>query len=117
MENVEKIRRFPCTVCPMGCELTVDTESLEVTGNGCPRGKAYGVAEVTHPTRTLTTTVAVRGADRVIAVRTDKPIPKELLLPAMDFVRAYVAPETVEPGAVLVEGFMGTDANLVVTGK
>ena len=117
MENVEKTRRFPCTVCPMGCELTVDTVTLEVSGNGCPRGKAYGVAEVTQTTRTLTTTVALRGSDRVIAVRTDKPIPKELLLPAMDFVRAYVAPETVEPGSVLVEGFMGTDANLVVTGK
>ena len=117
MENTEKIRRFPCTVCPMGCELTVDCETLTVTGNGCPRGAAYGVAEVTHPTRTLTTTVALRGSDRVVAVRTDKPIPKELLLPAMDFVRDYVAPENVKPGAILVEGFMGTDANLVVTGK
>ena len=101
----------------MGCELTVDCETLTVTGNGCPRGAAYGVAEVTHPTRTLTTTVALRGSDRVIAVRTDQPIPKELFLPAMDFVRAYVAPENAKPGTVLVEGFMGTDANLVVTGK
>ena len=101
----------------MGCELTVDCETLTVTGNGCPRGAAYGVAEVAHPTRTLTTTVALRGSDRVIAVRTDKPIPKELLLPAMEFVRAYVAPENAKPGTVLVEGFMGTDANLVVTGK
>ncbi|MBO4284150.1 MAG: DUF1667 domain-containing protein [Clostridia bacterium] len=117
MEKANEIRRFPCTVCPMGCELSVDTASLAVTGNGCPRGAAYGVAEVTHPTRTLTTTVALRGSDRVIAVRTDKPIPKELLLPAMDFIRAYAAPENVQPGAVLIEGFMGTDANLVVTGK
>ena len=35
----------------------------------------------------------------------------------MDFVRAYAAPENAQPGTVLVEGFMGTDANLVVTGK
>ena len=48
MENVEKTRRFPCTVCPMGCELTVDTVTLEVSGNGCPRGKAYGVVTC-HP--------------------------------------------------------------------
>jgi len=117
MEQANEIRRFPCTVCPMGCELTVDPATLTVTGNGCPRGAQYGVAEVTHPTRTLTTTVALRGSDRVIAVRTDRPIPKELLLPAMDFIRAYAAPENVQPGAVLIEGFMGTDANLVVTGK
>ena len=117
MENSESVRRFPCTVCPMGCELTVDPATLAVTGNGCPRGAAYGVAEVTHPTRTLTTTVAVAGSDRVIAVRTDKPIPKELLLPAMDHIRTLVAPAEVQPGAVLVEGFLGTDANLVVTGK
>ena len=28
-----------CIVCPMGCHLTVDTETLEVTGNTCPREK------------------------------------------------------------------------------
>ena len=117
MENSENVRRFPCTVCPMGCELTVTVSDLSVSGNGCPRGKAYGVAEVTHPTRTLTTTVAVSNSDRVIAVRTDRPIPKELLLPAMDFVQSYAAPADVQPGTVLIEGFMGTDANLVVTGR
>ena len=47
----------------------------------------------------------------------DLSVPKELLLPAMDFIRAYAAPETAKPGTVLVEGFMATDANLVVTGK
>ena len=37
-----------------------------------------------------------------------------------EFAALCLAPafdETVAPGAVLVEGFMGTDANLVVTGK
>ena len=113
----EQVRRFPCTVCPMGCELTVDPATLTVTGNGCPRGAAYGVAEVTAPTRTLTTTVAVKDSDCVIAVRTDKPIPKELLFPAMKVIREFEAPKTAKPGDVLIEKFLGTEANLVVTGK
>ena len=100
----------------MGCELTVDAATQTVTGNGCPRGAAYGIAEVTHPTRTLTTTVAVKGGKRVVSVRTDKPIPKELLMPAMEYIRSYAAPDDVQPGTVLIEGFLGTDANLVVTG-
>ena len=32
-----------CIVCPKGCHLKVDEENgYKVTGNGCPRGAAYG---------------------------------------------------------------------------
>ncbi len=43
-----------CIVCPMGCHLTVDTETLEVTGNTCPRGEKYGKEELTAPKRVIT---------------------------------------------------------------
>ena len=50
-----------CIVCPRGCALTVSDESgtYTVTGNTCPRGEAYGIAETTHPTRTVTSVVRV----------------------------------------------------------
>ena len=37
-----------CIVCPKGCRLTVDENTLAVTGNGCPRGAEYGKNELTH---------------------------------------------------------------------
>ena len=52
-----------CIVCPKGCRLTVDENTLAVTGNGCPRGAEYGKNELTHPVRVVTSTVRVEGAD------------------------------------------------------
>ena len=40
-----------CIVCPKGCRLTVDENTLAVTGNGCPRGAEYGKNELTHQVR------------------------------------------------------------------
>jgi CxxC motif-containing protein len=54
-------KEFVCINCPRGCMLTVDTETLEVKGNSCPRGEAYGKAEVTNPVRTVTSTVKIVG--------------------------------------------------------
>lgn len=53
-----------CIACPRGCRLTVisreDSAELEVNGNNCSKGIAYGKQEVLCPMRTLTTTVACR---------------------------------------------------------
>ena len=60
MEKKELI----CIGCPMGCPLTVEMEGgavLQVKGNTCPRGDAYGRKEVTNPTRIVTSTVRVTG--------------------------------------------------------
>jgi butyrate kinase len=52
-----------------------------VIGNSCERGFAYGLAEVNHPTRTLTTTVRIDGAMHCrLPVKTSKPIPKEEMM-------------------------------------
>ena len=54
------MKELVCIVCPNGCRLQVDDEhGYTVTGNRCPRGAAYGKTECTHPTRVLTSTVAI----------------------------------------------------------
>ena len=53
-----------CVNCPVGCRLTVTIENdtvTEVTGNSCPRGKAYAETECIRPERILTTTVRLAG--------------------------------------------------------
>ncbi len=112
------VKTLTCVVCPAGCriEATVgeNGEILSVTGNGCPRGRAYAVSELTHPVRTLTTTVRLTGAAACrLPVKTDKPIPRESLFEAMRLARAFTAAAPVRRGDVLVHDFIEEGTNLV----
>ncbi|MDR0589310.1 MAG: DUF1667 domain-containing protein, partial [Spirochaetaceae bacterium] len=57
--NREEKKTLTCILCPNGCRLTVEKkgERLDISGNQCKRGIGFAEAEITHPTRTLTTTV------------------------------------------------------------
>ena len=71
------MKELTCIICPRGCHLVVDDE-LNVTGNTCPRGAVYAKQELTHPTRTLTSTVRIESEIEVsLPVKSDKPLPKE----------------------------------------
>lgn len=115
-----KERALTCIVCPKGCPLTVffDDEGriTSVTGMTCKRGEKYAVDECTHPMRTVTTTVRLSDGS-VAAVKTDRTIPKELIFDAMKQINSVVAPCDVCIGDVVIDGVVGTDAKVVVTGK
>ena len=109
-------KNITCTRCPMGCTLTVTEKSgiLTVTGQGCPRGEEYGRSEYTCPVRTLTTTVLVTGgAEPLLPVRTDRPIPKDSLFACMELLRSTSVAAPVSAGQVLLEDLAGTGANLI----
>ena len=60
-------RNLTCIGCPMGCQITVEFEGEEVfsvTGNSCAIGDKYARQEVTHPERTVTSTVIVTGGGK-----------------------------------------------------
>ena len=80
------MKELICIVCPKGCHLKVDeNKDYAVTGNGCPRGAEYGKAELTNPTRVVTSTVrCTGGAYPRCPVKTDKPIPKALMFQIME---------------------------------
>lgn len=111
------MKQVICIVCPRGCHLEVDeANGYAVTGNGCPRGAAYGKAELQCPTRVLTSTVKLTGAAlRRLPVKTDRAIPKAQLLAAMALLDRVVACAPVSAGQVLVPDLLGTGANLVAT--
>ena len=59
-------RNLTCIGCPLGCALAAEIEHgevINVTGNTCRRGDDYARKEVTHPARTVTSTVRVTGGD------------------------------------------------------
>ena len=110
-------RDLTCIVCPIGCQLTVTLENgvvTEVVGNTCPRGKQYAIDECTNPVRTITTT-ARTSAGGVIPVKTDRPIPKELMFDCMKEIDNAVVTLPAHIGDVVIENLLGTGANVVVT--
>lgn len=113
-----KTTELTCIVCPMGCTLTaVQDENgaiVSVTGNTCPRGKSYAESELTHPVRTLTTTVALENSvEHRLPVKTDKPIPKESLFAAMEIAEKTVISAPVKRGDVIIADFIEAGTNLV----
>ena len=108
------MKTVTCIVCPKGCTLSVDAHKGEVTGNGCSRGKDYGIAEVTNPTRVLTSTVSIRNALHPrLPVKTSQPIPKGKLLEAMALIDSIQVTAPVQIGDVIIPNFLNTGADLV----
>ena len=112
-------KELTCVVCPAGCRITVTLDDegkiTSLTGNTCARGKTYAESEVTHPVRTLTSTVTIETASgrKMLPVRTDRPIPRESLFDAMLLVRAYTAKAPVHVGDKLIEDFIEPGTSLV----
>lgn len=109
------IRELTCIVCPLGCALTVelmDGKVQDVRGNSCPRGKVYAENECTNPQRTVTSTVRCTDGT-VLAVKTDRTIPKDKMRPCMDVINRTVAKLPVRVGDVIVENVFG--AHIVAT--
>ncbi len=111
------LRELVCIRCPRGCHLTVDEETLEVNGNFCPRGKDYGMKEVSAPERILTSTVALSGAFLPLCpVKTSAPIPKGKLFEGMAAISRIKVEAPVKAGDVLVKDFLDLEGvDLVAT--
>ena len=102
----------------MTVELGENQNGASVIGGGCPHGVSYAVGEILHPKRMLTTTVAVSGGVfPVVSVRTEKPIPKELLQGALLQLKQMCLKAPVESGAVILRDIMGTGVAVLATAR
>lgn len=110
------MKEFVCIVCPRGCRLKVDTQTLEVSGNSCPKGEEYGKGEVKNPKRTVTTTVAIENAvHQRLPVRTDIPVPKEKMFEIMLVLHRFETKSPIKRGQILIENICKTNANIIAT--
>ena len=109
------MKELTCIVCPRGCRLKVD-DNMEVTGNACPRGKAYAINELTHPTRTITSSIRVTNRPyTLVSVKTDKPVPKEKIFDVMKEIDTIQVAAPTHIGQVVKENILGLDVNIVIT--
>lgn len=104
---------FVCIVCPRGCHLHIDKE-LNVTGNNCPRGIAYARQEATNPTRIVTSTVRIDGAELPLCpVKTSGPIPKGKIFDIMSSINVIRIKAPVHIGDVVISNVANTGIDIV----
>lgn len=106
-----------CICCPLGCLLTVDDSDkndIKVSGNACPRGKAYAVQETVNPKRIVTTTVNVTGGEiNVVSVKTTLPIDKSKTFDLLAALKGVNLTAPIDIGDVVLKDVYGAD--VVVT--
>ena len=97
------MKNLICIVCPRGCHLTVDEETLAVKGNSCPM-------------RTVTGSVSVVGGIHAkLAVRTDKAVPKGKMRDIMHALHTCTVKAPVKRGTVIIENVCDTGANIIAS--
>ena len=113
------MKEFICISCPMGCHLSVDDsnkDDIKVTGNTCPRGKIYGINEVTAPKRMVTSNVFVdNGEFNVVSVKTKDAIPKELIFDVLNEISKIRLKAPVRIGDIVIKNVLNTNVDIVAT--
>jgi len=109
-----------CTMCPLGCHVRLVVneagEPVEVSDYGCKLGRKYAINELKFPGRILTATVRTEsGARPLLPVKTNKPIAKDKIFEAMNFLVSLKLRPPVKLGQVILSNIAGTGADLVST--
>ena len=113
-----EVRELICIGCPLGCPLTVqiEKEEIKVSGNTCKKGELYAVNEVTHPARTVTSTVTVINGDiKRVSVKTKEDIPKDKIFACMDELKSVKVEAPVKIGDIIIKNCAGTGISVIAT--
>lgn len=117
-------KELTCIICPMGCHLEAECETapdkplniLSVTGNTCPRGAAYARSELTHPERTVTSTVILKnGRYRRLPVITSGPVPRERIFDVMEQIHAVSVCAPVRIHDIIIENVCGLGVDVIAS--
>ena len=105
-----------CINCPRGCNLEVDTETLTVKGNSCIKGKDYGISEVTHQKRIVTSTIPVLNSKKIlVSVKTSSPINKEDIFNVIKEINKKKVSAPIKIGDILISNVCNSGINIVAT--
>ena len=104
-----------CIMCPMGCELDIQKKGneIKVSGNKCNRGLEYGKAEITNPTRIVTS--IIKTDEQMISIKTTKPVSKEKIAKILKNI-AKIHIKSAKTGEMLLKNIDGNNTDIIVTG-
>lgn len=112
------MREMTCITCPNGCHLQIEERDgkILVTGNQCKRGEAFAISELTHPMRTICSTVRTTCREiPVLPVRVSQEIPKERIFDVMKEINRVVLDHPVSAGDVIIPHVLGLEADVIAT--
>lgn len=112
------MKELICIVCPNSCSMMIEEmgDTIKVSGNLCKRGEAFAINEMTHPMRTLCSTVKTNFPKvPVLPVRVSQEIPKDKILEVMRELNKVVVKEPVSIGDIIIENVLGLNVNLIAT--
>lgn len=108
-----------CTICPIGCSIIVEGEKdniFSISGNQCNRGLDFSKNEFLHPVRILTTSVKVENSPTpLLPVRSNKPIPKELIMECMKVIKEVKVKAPIKSKDVIISNICGSGADIIAT--
>ena len=113
-----EIKQFICINCPLGCHLSVEMKNgkaVSVSGNTCARGKTYGLQEAVAPQRVLTCLMRASNREKPFSIKTDRPIPKELLFQCANEIYQVRPEAPIYMGDVVIHNLCGTGADVLAT--
>lgn len=119
--NEIKRQKIICIICPLGCEIEVETknengEILSIKGNKCPKGKDYAKQEIIAPKRIVMSVVNVRGSIfPTVSVKTSKPVLRKLIPKVMEELSRIELEAPIAVGDVIIKNVAGTEADIVAT--
>lgn len=116
-------KELTCIVCPNGCELEASFENnasglqiTEITGHLCEKGPEWAEQELTHPVRTVISSILVESGDLpLVSVRTDAAVPRNVIFDVMKEIKAAKTKAPVAIGQILIKHPAGTACNIVAT--
>jgi CxxC motif-containing protein len=113
------ITHYLCIGCPLGCRLEVEEdggEIVEVRGFACKRGKEYAEREHIDPRRIVTTTIGVRnGLWARLPVKTNKPVPKAMVLAICQSLGEVIITAPVKLGQLIWPNILDSGVDVVAT--
>ena len=106
-----------CISCPAGCHLDIsvdDNGEINVAGNTCPRGKTYGINEITNPRRVFTAVVKAKGNNRsFVPVKSTAAIPMEKIQKLLSLLNQIEVDLPIKIGDVIIENFENLNINII----
>lgn len=119
MSEKAVVDRLTCVLCPVGCELEIAKDAdgdIQVIGNQCDKGIPFALEEVLRPKRNLATSVPIAGtAARMVSVRLNGPVPRDLLFPILAEIAKLRPQAPVRRGQVLIANVLGAGVDVIAT--
>ena len=111
--------KIVCIVCPRGCSIDIEPKGdgdWSVTGQSCKRGKEFAINEMTHPMRTICSTIKTIYKDApVVPCRVSADIPKDKIFDVMKEINSTTVDQKLKRGDVAIPNVLGLGVDVIIT--